>query len=353
MAVTLLLGSRPEARAERVAPLKLPKPETYHGKPKTPFRQWWKTLDHYFQFYPGTLDVQKIAFVGALLTDEAKEWHQARDDLIASRHGQDTWGAYSEAILAEYTDPREGATAHAKLKVLKYKNDIKAYLTSFRTLNLQAGSSGEGLQDIINETLPNDIIDVRFYQNPQPLRTDEDFLTATYEAGRHVEELQALKARKAARNAATSRDNHPRKPDEKDRAPRKEEERRDNRPNRPDNPPPKNASWFGKSDTWPTIDEAMKGLPHGEKEEYRQSREDCWRCRRSGHKTYECLSFKTRKGTVLPPAPWKAAAVTEGTKRKRGEEEEAPPAAKQQKIAAVETMDVKNLPMWESDESDF
>jgi hypothetical protein len=74
----------------------------------------------YFRFYPETLDEQKITYIGALLTDEAKEWHQARDEEISLRNGRDTWIAYAEAIRDEYVDPREGTTAHAKLKSLKY-----------------------------------------------------------------------------------------------------------------------------------------------------------------------------------------------------------------------------------------
>ena len=47
-------------------------------------------------------------------------------------------------------------------------------------------------------------------------------------------------------------------------------------------------------------------------------------------------------------------AVIEGKTRKReAEEDEESPATKQQKVAAVETMEVDALPMWESDESDF
>jgi len=349
-------GRYMEPQVQRVAPLKLPKPDTYDGKPKTPFRQWWKTLEHYFRFYPGTLDEQKIAFVGALLTDEAKEWHQSRDDMIASRRGQDTWPAYSEAIQAEYTDPREGATAHAKLKTLKYKNDIKAYLTSFKTLNLQAGSTGEGLQDIINEALPNEIIDVRFYQNPRPLRTDEDFITATYEAGRHVEELQALKARKAAKTPATTT-KAPTGTTGSGRTERKDDkqgnQKTDSRPREGDPGRTARNTWFGKKDTWPSQDDAMKGVPTAEKEEYRLDRDGCWRCGRGGHKTYECLAFNTRKGTKLPPAPWKVGAVTEGGKRKREDEPEATPASKQQKVATAETMEIDAMPIWESDEEDF
>jgi hypothetical protein len=68
-----LPGPRAGNEAPRQAPVKLPKPSSYDGKPKTPFRSWWKTVIHYFRFYPETRDAQRIAFVGALLTDEAKE----------------------------------------------------------------------------------------------------------------------------------------------------------------------------------------------------------------------------------------------------------------------------------------
>jgi len=98
-------------------------------------------------------------------------------------------------------------------------------------------------------------------------------------------------------------------------------------------------------------DEAMKGVPNAEKEEYWQSREDCWRCSRGGHKTYESLAFNTRRGTPLPAAPWKASAVGEG-KRKSSEEPKQPPATKQEKVAAEETIDTNLMP-WEDSGSDF
>jgi hypothetical protein len=117
---THLPGPRIENQAPRQAPVKIPKSDFYDGKQKTPFRSRWKTNIHYFHFYPETRDELWIAFVGALLTDEAKEWYQARDDLITSERGRlDNWVSYSEAIINEYTDPREGAMAHDKLKALK------------------------------------------------------------------------------------------------------------------------------------------------------------------------------------------------------------------------------------------
>jgi len=59
------------------------------------------------------------------------------------------------------------------------------------------------------------------------------------------------------------------------------------------------------------------------------------------------------QGTALPKAPWKATGASEG-KRKREEEAEELPATKQQKVAAVETIDTNAVaPLWEDSESNF
>ena len=101
---------------------------------------------------------------------------------------------------------------------------------------------------------------------------------------------------------------------------------------------------------WVSKDAALTGVPAKEREEYRRSNDDCWRCGRSGHRTYQCFAGSTKRGTSLPTAPWKVSAV-HGEKRKRSEEPEAPIPAKQQKVAAVEVMDT--TPLWEESDSDF
>jgi len=56
---------------------------------------------------------------------------------------------------------------------------------------------------------------------------------------------------------------------------------------------------------------------------------------------------------ALPPAAWKTSAVSE-EKRKRSEELEERTTTKQQKVAAVETMETNAVtPLWEDLESDF
>jgi len=66
------------------------------------------------------------------------------------------------------------------------------------------------------------------------------------------------------------------------------------------------------------------------------------------------------QGTMLPLAPWKAAAVATTApttapsgKRTREEEPEIVPAPKHQKVATAEEMTM-DLPLWaDSEESDF
>jgi len=76
-----------------------------------------------------------------------------------------------------------------------------------------------------------------------------------------------------------------------------------------------------------------------------------------GHRTYECFAHTTKRGTPLPKAPWTATGASEG-KRKSTEEPEETPVPKQQKIAAVDTMeleDTRALPSCsnDSDKKDF
>jgi len=51
--------------------LKMADPEKFDGKGSSTFYQWWESVTMYLGFYPGTVDRQKIAWVGTLLTDTA------------------------------------------------------------------------------------------------------------------------------------------------------------------------------------------------------------------------------------------------------------------------------------------
>jgi len=334
----------------RTSRLKLENPETFDGKPTTPFNNWWKTVTKYLSFYPETSNQQKIVWVGTLLTGTAKAWDLHRYNTMGEN---DTWANYSAAIRTEYFDSREAAGAQLNLSQLRYSGDIRAYMTEFRALNNLARAMGESLQEYIDLAMPEAVIDMRFAHYLGEFADDEGFLHATYQAALQVERKKALKQAKEQMKEHTATT-------VTGRTDKKEDKKSDARTNpgpkgtdQRGNPSNTKTPWFGRKDTWSTQDEAMKGVPNAEKEEYRQDWDNCWRCGRGGHKTYECLSFQTRRGTKLPPAPWKTAAVSAPTGKRGREEDKEEPTAKQQKIAAVETMEVDTMPMWESDDSEF
>ena len=295
--------------APRVTRLKLENPAKFERKPKMPFRTWWDSVRDYIRFYPKTSGIERIAWIGTLLTDEAKEWHQARRRLVGDA---DTWNAYSEALQDEYLDPRKAATAFNQLSALRYKGDIKAYLTAFRALNIHARVTGEALQSKVNVALPLEIIDIRFAQNPRLFTEDEPFLVATYEAGRYRENRNLLAKVKAAteRGSRTGSQNATSKGANKgsrEQGKRNELQRNESQ-----------VAKTEKAKLWKGLREAFQGVPQDEIDEHKKNTQGCWRCGRDNHSTYHCYACTTKKGTTLAEAPGQVSATT-SSKRKREE----------------------------------
>jgi len=74
-----ITAARTDQRAQEVrintSRLKLKNPESFHETPTSAFNVWWESVLEYIGFYPETLDAQKIAWVGTLLSDTVKAWH--------------------------------------------------------------------------------------------------------------------------------------------------------------------------------------------------------------------------------------------------------------------------------------
>jgi len=191
-------------------------------------------------------------------------------------------------------------------------------MTEFRTLNTFAEEQGEGLKEKIDLAMPNDILAIRFNLNPEDPVDDEEFLHATYRAGIQVEKKKALKlAKETAKGGGPGTQPKEGKQDSQGRK-NPDSTRKGKGAERTPHPAralqTENRRWYGGGISWGSKEEALKGMPQKEQEEYDQSREDCWRCGCSSHKTYECHTFTTTKGTTLPKAPWKATAMS-GQKR--------------------------------------
>jgi len=75
--------------------LKIENPEKFDGKSSSTFNQWWESVTMYLGFYPETVERQKIAWVGTLLTDTALVWHLHRYRELGEN---DIWVNYTAAI---------------------------------------------------------------------------------------------------------------------------------------------------------------------------------------------------------------------------------------------------------------
>jgi len=261
-------------------------------------------------------------------------------------------------------DPREGGQALQKMWALQYKGDIKAYLTSFRALNLLAKSSGEPLQDMINRALPLEILHMRFSRYTGIFTDDELFLDATYEAGKQVElEKSIVKSKEAPGSAPGSDSNrNSKEPGKMPKSQRKKEN--------DDQPMPASESTGGvqaskRSVTkrWESIQIALQGVPENEVAEHKKSKDNCLRCGRPGHRCIACYAKTTVAGTTLPTAPDPAPVTAfvssvSVSKRKPDNIQSTVPAKKQASAVNVGNTSGKTKeipPIWEvdSEEEDF
>jgi len=192
----------PAPREERgpVSRLKMKNLESFNGKNGN-FNQWWESVTMFLGFYPETVDRQKIAWIGTLLTDTALAWHLHR---YRELRDWDTWANYSAAIRAEYRNEREGADAQMKLGQLKYQGSIHAYMTEFRALNNFAQTTVEALREKVDLAMSDAILQMRFVHYLEDFADDEGFLQATSQAGLQVEKLKALRQAREQGNSSSS-----------------------------------------------------------------------------------------------------------------------------------------------------
>jgi len=346
--------ARTEPREKtRTARLKMTNPEPFDGKPTTPFNHWWKSVTKYLSFYPDTGDQQKIAWVGTLLTGTAKAWDLHRYDTMGE---SDSWSQYAKAIRAEYLDTREAANAQLKLSQLKYTGDIRTYLTEFRALNNYARATGEGLQEKIDLAMPDSVLDMRFSHYLGEFADDEGFLQATYQAALQVEKKKALKMAREAMKGHPQGTKDPKKEKEKEKG-KDQGGTGQARQGRGKNPAEKKRAWVN-------LETALQGVPQKEVEEYKAT-DNCWRCGRPGHRTFECYAFTTAHGTRLPAALGKTAAATAhvppAPAKRKATEEPDERQVKQQKVATVELKEregvepprTQETTPWDDSDSDF
>jgi len=171
-----------------------------------------------------------------------------------------------------------------KLGQLKYHGSICAYLTEFRSLNNFARATGKALREKVDLAMPDVVLDMRFAHYLQDFADDEGFLLATHQVGLQVEKKKALKqAREQMKGTSSSgtsgrhdeqkkEGQDKRNPNSNKRGKETDKPRQERTESRTDKRP-----WWVGSNHWASKDEAMKGVPAKEQEEYGQRRDDCWR----------------------------------------------------------------------------
>jgi hypothetical protein len=107
--------------------------------------------------------------------------------------------------------------------------------------------------------------------------------------------------------------------------------------------------------------EALQDVPQSEIDKHKKDKADCWRCRHSGHKMYECYAKKTVGGTELSSGG-KTASLGKQKRDKEedndNEQEKSKGKNKKAKTAAVRQDDEDiDLPdaqprIWELEDSD-
>jgi len=306
--------AEPQIRTSR---LKMENPEKFDGKSSANFNQWWESVTMYLGFYPETVDRQKIAWIGTLLTDTTLVWHLQRYWELGEN---DTWVNYSAVIQTEYPNEREAADAQLKLGQLKYQGSIRTYLTEFRALNNFARATGEALREKVDLAMPDAILDMRFAHYLGDFADDEGFLQATHQAGLQVERKKALRAareytkhptgtiakKEEAKKDGQGKENpgNPRNGKETDGEPRTE--RRSNL-----------ESEYGKTGRWASETAAFEGVPTAEKREYAATR-GCHRCGRPGHRAAKCFANTTAKRHQPSCSAMEGSSRNEVGSRNRG-----------------------------------
>jgi len=218
----------------------------------------------YLGFYPETVDLQKIAWIGTLLSDSALVWHLHRYRELGENAN---WVNYTVAIRVEYRNECEAVDAQLKQGQLKYQGSIRAYLTEFRALNNFTRATGEALREKVNLAMPDAVLNMWFAHYLEDFADDEGFLQATHQAGLQVEKKKALKQAweqmKGTSSLGTNaKSDERRKEGQEKRNTEGNQWRKETDKPRQDEKGPQldKRPWWGGSNHWASKDEAMRGV---------------------------------------------------------------------------------------------
>lgn len=304
------LFSKSISRPVVTTPVQLHKPPTYDGKDLAKFKAWWISVEDYLETYTTsfTSDAMKINWVGSLLLDKARIWHQQRRNTLKKLGAVATWPGYVAGIQARFNDPAEAHRKSKKLKALSYRNDIVQYLTEVQELNSVVRWSGTTFQDHITQVLPDDIIRLVYSQRGGVPENDAEFISAVQEAGLVYEKMLANPGLQKESGKPGSTSGHSKSGK---RQPERPQSDLKSSSKRPDN-------------KWPNIKAALQDIDQKDIDQRKQERTDCWRCGRNGHKTLACHASKDMNGKDIPRPAKVSGTSTDRPKEKNKKRSKEP-----------------------------
>ena len=174
-------------------------PDSYNGS-FVKFRRWWESIDEYFAIHRKRVPTNetKIYSVGTFLRDQAADWYMERKRTMNTLHLEDSWKAFSMAIVERFTNRQEQGKDHEKLLALEYQGDMQTYLAKFNELNSRVGLSGQAMKRIVTTAVTPDMYKNIWRKHGCIPDNDVDLLNAVQEAGIEEEELaRALVTKKS------------------------------------------------------------------------------------------------------------------------------------------------------------
>lgn len=316
----LIAGLTDKAETSRRPPnMKLP--ETFTGTDNSKFRAWWRLVKGYMKVNEATMpnDTVKIAWIGALLRDEALNWFHARETRHELAHEEDDWARFRRAMEKRFTDEQETRKDEEAMRSLRYEGSISNYMSRIEEYNSRVGMGGATFRNMIITAMTPRVIDTIYSRAGDIPDDDNELVAIVKKAGKAVEESDRVK------NLIQKRDPKPANNKTKETLPIPEKTRPTEptgQANNPEKEPQTNAPGpqTGMPYLWKNPAEAFEGVPQDEIDAHKAdaTARRCLRCGRLGHSLMRCYARRTIAGTELPIHPSKQEKPTE-TKRKHDE----------------------------------
>ena len=265
------------AKGSSSKPPSMKLPETYDGSDVSKFRSWWRSVKRYMRIYESAMrqDEVKITWIGSLLRGEALNWYHAREGRHELAGTQDEWTRFRDALEKRFVDTLEKRKDETAMRKLRYGGSISNYLAQIDEYNGRVGMTGITFRNMIIEAMPEKVIDMVFNRIGGIPEDDEILLETVRIAGQIVEENQRIKNSISGLKRKTSEREASEPPMKKQRVSKERDQ------------------------IWKSFDEAFKGVPQSELNEYRSSG-GCRRCGKDGHRALHCFAKRSIKGTELP-----------------------------------------------------